>query len=712
MLNRPPRVFISYSHDSAEHRERVRVLADRLRADGVDAWLDQYEPAPDEGWGRWVQTQVQEADFFLRVCSAGYRKIFKKAGWLDLSLTRAIRRLRNLLKKPIVIRTVLVVLSAEDSAHIPDFFQDLAWYDVSNAEGYEALYRRLTEQPEILRPPVGEFRKERGASALRAQVDAPRWVGLSESAHSPLISFSMSTFWASDLLERLRQGGATVQGCRSAPSEVEEEPNRWLLRIRVQPEIRDLYAIAPEILVLVVPDEAHGRDLLRARQELYRSSLDLDPDLLVVVDDKDDLAQRLDYIAPSRGQWIPWSRVGGGFPALADQLKTYLPAHDIFEHKDPVRGRQVIGRSKTTADITRRLRQGQAVGIFGLRKVGKTSVVRAATDHLDPVSAHLYLSPAALQDQERGQTEVLVAWLDCQLVHERSLEALAQRLGRELERRLELEGFKLPARDSGQSFLVHLAAVVEEALSRSSLTICIVLDEYDLLFETATGEAGVEGVEKLFGLFRGYAQQTGRLALVAIGRDPVFLNRPKMGGWPNPMLQWLTPYWLGPLEAGDADELLERLGRRVCLDVGERSKRLAYQWTGGHPLLHRQFGSALLELARTYEHDSDRVATDPFCEAALDVFLSRDTVMTISHEVSDLLLQRYPGAADRLHELSFASPQEVSRLIENRGGWHRADLRILRNFGLLLGSAAEPWIPEVFRWFARTIESYNRRITA
>ena len=39
----------SYSHDSAEHKQRVLALADRLRANGVDARLDQYMMAPPEG---------------------------------------------------------------------------------------------------------------------------------------------------------------------------------------------------------------------------------------------------------------------------------------------------------------------------------------------------------------------------------------------------------------------------------------------------------------------------------------------------------------------------------------------------------------------------------------------------------------------------------------------------------------------------------------
>ncbi|MCP3964217.1 MAG: hypothetical protein GY719_40825 [bacterium] len=36
-----PRVFLSYTHDSPEHVERVLGLANRLRGEGVDANLDQ-----------------------------------------------------------------------------------------------------------------------------------------------------------------------------------------------------------------------------------------------------------------------------------------------------------------------------------------------------------------------------------------------------------------------------------------------------------------------------------------------------------------------------------------------------------------------------------------------------------------------------------------------------------------------------------------------
>ena len=63
------KVFISYSHDSPEHAKRVLDLADALRHFGLEVILDQYVPAPDEGWPRWMETRLDEANFVLMVCT-------------------------------------------------------------------------------------------------------------------------------------------------------------------------------------------------------------------------------------------------------------------------------------------------------------------------------------------------------------------------------------------------------------------------------------------------------------------------------------------------------------------------------------------------------------------------------------------------------------------------------------------------------------------
>ena len=46
MASDPPKVLISYSHDSPEHAQHVLELANRLREDGIDCIIDQYVVVP------------------------------------------------------------------------------------------------------------------------------------------------------------------------------------------------------------------------------------------------------------------------------------------------------------------------------------------------------------------------------------------------------------------------------------------------------------------------------------------------------------------------------------------------------------------------------------------------------------------------------------------------------------------------------------------
>jgi hypothetical protein len=48
-------------------------LTQRLRREGLDAIIDQFFPFPAEGWIRWMEQQVDAADFILCVCTENYR---------------------------------------------------------------------------------------------------------------------------------------------------------------------------------------------------------------------------------------------------------------------------------------------------------------------------------------------------------------------------------------------------------------------------------------------------------------------------------------------------------------------------------------------------------------------------------------------------------------------------------------------------------------
>jgi hypothetical protein len=144
-------VFISYSHDSREHMDRVLTLSNRLRADGVDCNIDQYEELPSEGWPRWMVNQIKDADFVLVVCTEEYERRFRGkeesgkglgAQWEGAIITQEIYE--AVARKPIFIP---VLFSPDHSAYIPIVLRGATHYNLDSEEGYEALYRRLTNQP-------------------------------------------------------------------------------------------------------------------------------------------------------------------------------------------------------------------------------------------------------------------------------------------------------------------------------------------------------------------------------------------------------------------------------------------------------------------------------------------------------------------------------------------------------------------------------------
>src|SRR5262249_27518448 len=100
---RPPKVFISYSHDSADHEQRVLNLANRLHSDGIDATVDQYETSPREGWPVWMERQIRESDFVLVVCTPAY-------------LARAERREKEGVGKGAIWETWLTVQSIYEAS--------------------------------------------------------------------------------------------------------------------------------------------------------------------------------------------------------------------------------------------------------------------------------------------------------------------------------------------------------------------------------------------------------------------------------------------------------------------------------------------------------------------------------------------------------------------------------------------------------------------
>jgi class 3 adenylate cyclase len=160
----PPRVFISYSHDSEAHKAAVRRLADRLRTEGgCDCWIDQYEnDDPGMRWPDWMRREITKADKVLLIFTAEYRRRFEGdpsvAGglggkWEGAIVTHQIYESGGMQNK---FRAIL--LRDQDGKHDTSCVSaDIGGYTrylPDNPDGFEALVRWLHSEKTITPPPV------------------------------------------------------------------------------------------------------------------------------------------------------------------------------------------------------------------------------------------------------------------------------------------------------------------------------------------------------------------------------------------------------------------------------------------------------------------------------------------------------------------------------------------------------------------------------
>lgn len=156
-------VFLSYSHDSDEHREKVLALAERLREDGLDARLDQYiNGTPEQGWPRWMLDQLDEAGFVLVVCTETYYRRFrghekpgvgKGVDWEGALITQEIYDAKSR-----TVKFVPVMLTPGQQLFIPEPLRPHTHYELTSEERYQALYAFLLGQASVEPRRLGAIR--------------------------------------------------------------------------------------------------------------------------------------------------------------------------------------------------------------------------------------------------------------------------------------------------------------------------------------------------------------------------------------------------------------------------------------------------------------------------------------------------------------------------------------------------------------------------
>ena len=152
-----PKAFVTYSHDSPEHKMWVLELATKLRNNGVDASLDQWDLGPGADLPNFMEKHLAAADRVLMICTEKYvEKANAGKGGVGYEKMILTAELMNSIES-----TKVIPLIRQNGTHLlPTFMRSKIYLDFSRADqfefSYDELLRSLHNAPLYKKPPVAD----------------------------------------------------------------------------------------------------------------------------------------------------------------------------------------------------------------------------------------------------------------------------------------------------------------------------------------------------------------------------------------------------------------------------------------------------------------------------------------------------------------------------------------------------------------------------
>ena len=151
-----PKVFISYSHDSPEHRRWVSELGAKLRHNGVDAILDQWDLGLGDDIALFIEHSIKHSDRVLVICTDRYvKKANDREGGVGYEVQIVTAQLVQDLG---VDKFIPVIRQASGEEKTPAFLGTRVYADFRSDGQFESEFDKLIHELHRMpiKPPLGK----------------------------------------------------------------------------------------------------------------------------------------------------------------------------------------------------------------------------------------------------------------------------------------------------------------------------------------------------------------------------------------------------------------------------------------------------------------------------------------------------------------------------------------------------------------------------
>ncbi|MCP2328442.1 hypothetical protein HDA40_006949 [Hamadaea flava] len=374
----------------------------------------------------------------------------------------------------------------------------------------------------------------------------------------------------------------------------------WLVLGRLGPEMEASFSINGEVLLLFSPYDdfqrrtfnklmSEARKEVAAAQRRIYGTVRFTPDShLALISSQDPaLDKHIKAWNADRSSSLVASipaldgDIDAVGPLLRRSIANVLASRDLYGGKDPVSGRDFFGRIDTIQTVTAELRSGHSVGLFGLRRSGKTSLLRELQYREESAGLALVLTDLESAD---------------------SIDEVPHQMSRDLVdalrgiRQSRSDVWLGPESDHGAATFGALSArLIRIAKKNPDLLFVAAIDEVENLRRLA--RESPDKVRLFLGALRRAAQASDNISLFFTGLTTEFFDQSMIAGEvDNPLFGFVDSHYLPPFSKSESAELVRDLGSLMMLDWSPEALASVHQFTGGFPFFVRDLSSAVRKL--------------------------------------------------------------------------------------------------------------------
>ncbi|MEQ8223516.1 MAG: hypothetical protein ABRQ37_14490, partial [Candidatus Eremiobacterota bacterium] len=252
------------------------------------------------------------------------------------------------------------------------------------------------------------------------------------------------------------------------------------------------------------------------------------------------------------------------------------------------------GRREDGEKLISLIKRGINTGVFGLRKIGKSSLQMYLQKQLRK-TPDLYPVVISLQRSTPSARGIFCDILDCLKLEIKGKEPSVKIPSLKYDEKPDCSPEELAG-----YFRDDLMAL--RSIMPVSARVILFIDEIDLIFPEENNRSYHKDYYSVFTVFRGLGETDKFLVLSvqgfsskinSVNHFPAEFSLPE-----NPVFQFFTDVNVGNLSQSDSSELVRGIGALIGITYREESLEKIYYEAGGHPYLTRLLCSAIVTLMK------------------------------------------------------------------------------------------------------------------